>query len=322
MDRHALYAGRCSSFIRADSEKRNNMRALLGLIIVASSLRCYGQTFKDTVIDMHMHVYTKDERWTYHVANPVTGKPLTADNAQKHYEATMTQMKKWNYQKAVISGDTTAQWLWKKRNPELFITGLGLRGDNLPDTTWLRDAFESGKIQVFGEIAVQYDGIAPDSSILEPYYALAEEYDIPVAIHMGPGPPGAPYIGYPRYRMALSNPLLLEDVLVRHPKLRIYVMHAGWPMADAMIALMYAHPQVYVDLGAIDWARPVADFHDYLRRLVQVGFGKRIMFGSDQMVWVDAISIAIENILSAEFLTQDQKKDILYRNAKRFLKIK
>jgi len=46
------------------------------------------------------------------------------------------------------------------------------------------------------------------------------------------------------------------------------------------------------------------------------------MFGSDQMVWVDAISIAIENILSAEFLTQDQKKDILYRNAKRFLKIK
>jgi hypothetical protein len=39
----------------------------------------------------------------------------------------MTQMKKWNYQKAVISGDTTAQWLWKKRNPELFITGLGLR---------------------------------------------------------------------------------------------------------------------------------------------------------------------------------------------------
>jgi uncharacterized protein len=298
------------------------MRALFFLIVFASRFNCYCQTFKDTVIDMHLHVYTEDARWTQHIPNPVTGKPLTADNAQKHYEATMTEMKKWNYRKAVISGDTTAQWLWKKRNPEMFITGLGLRGQNLPDTLWLRDAFKTGKIEVLGEIAVQYDGIAPDSSILEPYYALAEEYDIPVAIHIGPGPPGAPYVGYPKYRMGLSNPLLLEDVLVRHPKLRIYVMHAGWPMVDAMIALMYAHPQVYIDVAVIDWARPVADFHDYLKRLVQAGFGKRIMFGSDQMVWIDAISIAIENILSAEFLTQDQKKDILYRNAERFLKIK
>jgi hypothetical protein len=294
------------------------------MFLIASVLwlNSYSQAFKDSVIDMHMHVYTDDARWQYHVPNPVTGKPLTADNRQKHYEATLAEMKKWNYRKAVISGDTTAQWLWKKRNPDLFITGLEMDGNNLPDTAWLRDAFKTGKVKVLGEIAVQYDGIAPDSSILEPYYALAEEYNIPIAIHIGPGPPGAPYIGFPKYRMSLTNPLLLEEVLVRHPKLRIYVMHAGWPMADAMIALMYAHPQVYVDLGVIDWTRPVADFHDYLRRLVQVGFGKRIMFGSDQMVWPDAISIAIENILSAKFLTQEQKKDILYRNAERFLKIK
>lgn len=269
-----------------------------------------------------MHVYTQDMRWTYHVPNPVTGRPLTADNAQKHYDDTKTQMNKWNYRKAVISGDSMALWLWKKRDPELFITGLELHGKNLPDTLWVRDAFKTGKIKVLGEIAVQYDGMAPDSSILEPYYALAEEYDIPVGIHMGPGPPGAPYIGSPKYRMSLSNALLLENVLVRHPKLRINVMHAGWPMADAMIALMYAHPQVYVDLGVIDWTRPTADFHDYLSRLINAGFGKRIMFGSDQMVWPDAISIAIENILSADFLTEDQKKDILFRNAKRFLGIK
>jgi predicted TIM-barrel fold metal-dependent hydrolase len=43
--------------------------------------------------------------------------------------------------------------------------------------------------------------------------------------------------------------------------------------------------KVYVDLGAIDWARPVADFHDYLEKTVQVGIWKKIMFGSDQMVW-------------------------------------
>ena len=39
------------------------------------------------------------------------------------------------------------------------------------------------------------------------------------------------------------------------------------------------------------------------------------------MVWPDAIGIAIENILNANFLTEDDKKDILYRNAERFLKL-
>lgn len=58
------------------------------------------------------------------------------------------------------------------------------------------------------------------------------------------GQPGAAYTGDPKYRMSLSNPLLLEEVLVRHPKLRLYVMHAGWPMGDAMIGLLYAHPQI------------------------------------------------------------------------------
>ena len=98
-------------------------------------------------------------------------------------------------------------------------------------------------------------------------------------------------------------------------------MPAG-QIADQMIALMYAHPQVYVDVGVIHWTRPVVDFHDYLRRLINPGFGKRIMFGSDQMVWPDAISIAINNILSAGLLTEDQKQDILYRNAEVFLGMK
>jgi predicted TIM-barrel fold metal-dependent hydrolase len=98
-------------------------------------------------------------------------------------------------------------------------------------------------------------------------------------------------------------------------------MHAGWPMADRMIALMYAHPQVYVETGVIDHAHPRAEFHSYLKRLVDAGFGKRIMFGSDQMVWPGVIDVAIENIENADFLSPEQKRDILYNNAARFLRI-
>jgi uncharacterized protein len=82
---------------------------------------------------------------------------------------------------------------------------------------------KQGKLAALAEFTLQYLGFEPASPKLEPYWAMAEQLDIPVGIHMGLGPPGAAYVGFPECRMRLSNPLLLEDVLVRHPKLRVYV---------------------------------------------------------------------------------------------------
>ena len=93
-------------------------------------------------------------------------------------------------------------------------------------------------------------------------------------------------------------------------------------MLDQMIGLLYAHPQVYVDIAVINWVLPRAEFHTYLRRLVEAGFGKRIMFGSDQMMWPDALGRSIEAVESATFLTKEQKRDIFYNNAARFLRLK
>ena len=120
---------------------------------------------------------------------------------------------------------------------------------------------------------------------------------------------------------ALGNPALLEEVLIRHPKLRIYLMHAGYPYLQETKAIMHLYPQVYADLGAISWLRPREEFHEYLRALVRAGFGKRLMFGSDQMVWPEGIGMAIEGIESASFLTPEQNRDIFYNNAVRFLRL-
>jgi predicted TIM-barrel fold metal-dependent hydrolase len=45
------------------------------------------------------------------------------------------------------------------------------------------------------------------------------------------------------------------------------------------------------------------------------------MFGSDQMVWPEAIELAIEGVESAEFLSDREKEDIFYNNAARFFRI-
>jgi predicted TIM-barrel fold metal-dependent hydrolase len=108
--------------------------------------------------------------------------------------------------------------------------------------------------------------------------------------------------------------------LNRHPRLRVYVMHAGWPMGDRMIQMLYTYPQLYVDTGVIDWCLPRREFHHYLQRLVDAGFASRIMFGTDQMVWPQMIEVAVESIRSATFLTKEQKRDIFYNNAARFFR--
>jgi uncharacterized protein len=108
---------------------------------------------------------------------------------------------------------------------------------------------------------------------------------------------------------------------VRHPRLRVYLAHAGYPMLDDLLALLYAHPQVYVDVGIIVFHLPRAEFYRYLRTVVEAGFGDRVMFGSDQMVWPGVIERAIAVIEEAPFLSAAQKRDILYNNAARFLRL-
>jgi len=196
----------------------------------------------------------------------------------------------------------------------------------LPDIDWLRSEVQSGHIQAFGELSPQYPGISPNDARLDPYWQLAEEFDIPVAIHMGPGPPGVAYesapvpFKSPSYRMALGDPLLMEEVLLRHKKLRLYVMHGGWPRLEPMLALMYAHPNVYVDVAALSAERlvPRANYFNFLRALVDAGFGKRIMFGSD---FPDQVETGVAAILAADFLSSEQKSDILCNNAARFLRL-
>jgi predicted TIM-barrel fold metal-dependent hydrolase len=145
---------------------------------------------------------------------------------------------------------------------------------------------------------------------------MAVEFDVPVLIHME-GIAGAS----PEFRIAAGHPALLEDVLVRHPKIRIYVENTAFPFLEEMIALMYRYPQVYADLSTISWIIPRKAFYNYLKGLMDADLEKRLMFGSDQMAWPETIGLAIEAIESANFLTEKQKRDIFYNNAVRFLRL-
>ena len=102
----------------------------------------------------------------------------------------------------------------------------------------------------------------------------------------------------------------------------MFVENSGYPFLDEMIAMMYQYPQLYGDLSTITWIIPRSAFHRYVEALVRAGLGNRLMFGSDQMRWPEKIDEAIEAIEEADYLTAEQKRDILYNNAARFLRLK
>lgn len=59
----------------------------------------------------------------------------------------------------------------------------------------------------------------------------------------------------------------------------------------------------------------------FLLQAKGMGLLDRVLFGTDQMIWADAIGIAVEGINSLEFLTVEEKANIFYNNAARFLEL-
>lgn len=315
------------------------------LLAVAASLVAPAATALEPVIDMHVHAYalevppgtrlcpgdqgigmpTVDPREAFDLA--ALGEcdaPLRApasDDALR--DETIAALRRHGVRLAMTEGDPARVAQWRRRAPDLILPGVGFAtsgGDLSIDA--LRKLHAEGRLAVLGEAYMQYRGHAPDDARYARFFALAQELDIPVGIHLGEGPPAtARFPGYDDYRVAMGSPLRLEPVLRKYPKLRVYVMHYGSPLVDEMIAMMFAYPNLYVDIACNDWAMPRAQFHDALERMVDAGFGRRILFGSDQMYWPDAIGKAIEAVEGATFLTAAQKRDILYDNAARFLRL-
>jgi uncharacterized protein len=295
---------------------------LCGVLLFALGPCVVAQEGHEPIIDVHLHTHPANRFGTAGVPNPVTGKPSAAVTDQALLDAALAQMRRYNIVAAVGFSDRQSVERWRKAAGDRIIGGMqidqGIAGTPVGE---LRRDITQGNVRVIGEIAGQYIGLAPNDPILEPYLSLAEELDVPVGFHTGIASPNTPFECCPKFRIALGNPALIEDVLIRHPKLRVYLMHAGRPFLEETIALMSVYPQVYADVSVIDWIIPRDEFYAYVQALIRAGLGKQLMFGSDQMIWPENIGMAVEAVQSIPGITESQKRDIFYNNAVRFFRL-
>lgn len=298
------------------------MRTIIASLLVILSATSGHAQERLPIIDMHLHAYPVVQVGDQGLPNPVTGRPALSASDAALLRNTLAEMKKHGIILGVASGAPSHVERWRLAAPDRILAAIKVDEVALfPDIAELRASILKGQVSMIGEIQAQHLGLAPDDAALEPYYALAAELDVPVSIHSGIGAPNTPFECCPEFRASLGKPLLLEPVLIAYPGLRVNLMHAGYPFLDQTIGLMTVYPRVYADLGAINWVLPRAEFHRYLNALITAGLGKRLMFGSDQMYWPEVIERAIEGVNSASFLSNDQKRDILYHNAARFLRL-
>jgi predicted TIM-barrel fold metal-dependent hydrolase len=319
------------------------------LLLLIPPSGAYSQQLTPPIIDMHLHasslddfgggvpVCTNNQKIVYPGWDPkdplVFGKLKRCESpmpAAASDEALMREslalLERHNIY-AVTSGAPDLVNEWRAASPKRIIPALAFStsdpGPRTPDE--FRQLHAAGKLAVFAENGPQYRGKTLDDASFDAFFALAEELDIPVGVHLGEGPVGgAHFLGGPTpstYRAGLTSPFQLEEVLIRHPRLRVYVMHYASPLVDEMIAMLFSHPQVYVDIACNNWNLPREHFYSQLKRLINAGFEERIMWGSDQMAWPGTIGVAIETIEEAPFLSTKQKRDIFYNNAARFLRL-
>jgi predicted TIM-barrel fold metal-dependent hydrolase len=105
-----------------------------------------------------------------------------------------------------------------------------------------------------------------------PLWRKAEQLGIPVIIHMATSFVRTGPLKY-------SNPMLLEDVAVACPDLRIIISHLGHPWEADCVVLIRKHPNLYANVSALHY-RPWRHYQAFITAL-EYGVENKLIFGSD-----------------------------------------
>jgi len=121
---------------------------------------------------------------------------------------------------------------------------------------------------------------APDDRMAYPLYEVIEELQVPALFHTGQTGIGAGVRGGGGVRLKYSHPMLIDDVAVDFPDLRIILAHPSFPWQDEALAVATHKPHVYIDLSG--WSPKY--FPPQLVRYANTLLKDKALFGSDYPV--------------------------------------
>jgi uncharacterized protein len=125
------------------------------------------------------------------------------------------------------------------------------------------------------KLGPNYQGFDPLGREARLVYETAQRLGLPILFHQGTSPMRTAPIRY-------AHPLVMDEVAMAFPELRVVMAHLGHPWHADTIAVIRKHPHVYADVSA-NFYRPWQQYHG-LRLATEWNVLDKLVFGSDYPV--------------------------------------
>jgi len=139
-----------------------------------------------------------------------------------------------------------------------------------------RDLVENHGVRGF-----KFHGIAqnahPADRMAYPIYEVINEYKLPAIFHTGHSGMGTGMRGGGGMRLKYGEPMLIDDVAVDFPDMKIILAHPSWPWVDQSLSMALHKDNVFIDLSG--WSPKY--FPKQVIQYANTQLKHKMMFGSD-----------------------------------------
>lgn len=158
-----------------------------------------------------------------------------------------------------------------------------------------------------------YNSFYLTDSLYHEFYALAQDYDLPVVIHTGDTARANGCLKY-------SHPLIVDELAVLFPEVRFVIAHYGNPWIVDATAVAKKNPNVYIELSGLaegifdlDWFfENYSGYVQHLRTWLQyLSSYEKVLYGSD---W-PLVNIPLYANLLSRLLPDKYHEQFFYANA-------
>jgi predicted TIM-barrel fold metal-dependent hydrolase len=157
-----------------------------------------------------------------------------------------------------------------RSDPKRFVGFAGLEPTDPSVVEQMREAHEMGLRGI--KISPVYQSFDPTDRQLWEFYREAERLDMPLLVHQGT-------TFARRAPLKWANPILLEDVAIAFPRLRIIIAHLGHPWETEAVAVVRKQPNVFADVSALHY-RPWR-FYNAMMIADEYGVTPKLLLASD-----------------------------------------
>lgn len=179
----------------------------------------------------------------------------------------------------------------------------------------LREALRQGSIRGL-KLYPGYEPYYPNDPALEPVYALAEEFRVPVMIHSGD-------TFTPKGKLKYAHPLNIDETAVDHPGVDFIICHLGNPWIRDCMEVVYKNKNVYTDISGLVLGDFSDRFESFMRKQLQemLEYGvepDKVLFGTD---WPLASMESYLEFIEELSIPERERRKIMWENAARLFKL-